>query len=1038
MMNGHLLKVVIRNERRIAGLFVAVILAACSVLTPCLYTLAEEKDTAAEAYSGGETAADAADYFLGKNSGFSAVLYDNESGLPTSEANAIAQTSEGFIWIGSYSGLIRHDGNSFERISSSVGISSIIQLYVDSKDRLWIGTNDSGVAVMEKGEFRIYNRSDGLGALTVRDIDEDSSGNIYIATTGGMAYVDTDLNMHIIDDPALEDLYVRHIQIVGNDLLYGITMSGAVFLMKDGRVIKYFTPEDLGIDNIHSMCADENNPGYVYIGDTGSRVYYGVLDEKGFAVKNTINIAPLSYVNSVEYSSGVVWVCTDSGLGYISRGFFHIVSGVPMNTSLEHVMTDYQGNLWFVSSRQGVMKVVPNQFTDVFEQYGLSDTVVNAVIKCDDRLYIGTKSEGLIALENGEVLDAVPISSSFNASGKRCVDKDLLDMFRGCRIRSLFRDSKDRIWICTFGDNPLVRYENGKVLKFTADDGLPSERVRCVYEKEDGSFLVACTGGLAVIENDKIVRVYDEDDGIDNTEILTCAEDYDGNPILGTDGGGIYRITDHGTEHFGTMTGMYSDVVMRIKRDISRDLLWIVTSNSIAYMDRNCNVTTIEKFPYSNNFDLYENDLGEMWVLGSNGIYVADVDDVLDDGNFTTVYYGTDNGLPCIANANSYSELTDDGDLYIAGSTGVAYVNIEKRYENVKNFKMAVPFIEADGEFIYPDEDGNFTVSDDVERVTVYSYVFNYSLMNPEVTYRLEGFEKKDTTVRRSELNPIGYTNLHGGDYTFVMNVKDPRGLSSTELRVNIHKRRAFFEHIMVRMLLALALMMAIGFGARLYADHRMSRLIAKAEEQKTLIREMVEAFARIIDMKDDYTRGHSTRVAEYTAMLARELGYDEEEVEKYYNIALLHDIGKIGIDKEVLHKDGKLTEEEFQIIKSHTTLGYDALKDISIMPELATGAGCHHERPDGKGYPRGLKGDEIPRVAQIISVADTFDAMYSKRHYRPRMKFEKVVSIIKEVRGTQLQADVVDAFLRLVDEGKFRAPDDTGEGSEEAIENIK
>ena len=107
-------------------------------------------------------------------------------------------------------------------------------------------------------------------------------------------------------------------------------------------------------------------------------------------------------------------------------------------------------------------------------------------------------------------------------------------------------------------------------------------------------------------------------------------------------------------------------------------------------------------------------------------------------------------------------------------------------------------------------------------------------------------------------------------------------------------------------------------------------------------------------------------------------------------------------------------------------------------MPELATGAGAHHERPDGKGYPNGLKGDEIPRVAQIIAVADTFDAMYSNRPYRNRMNFEKVVSIIREISGTQLTTDVVDAFLRLVEKGEFRDPEDDGGGSTEDITNIR
>ena len=105
-----------------------------------------------------------------QSEGYSAVLYDNTNGLPTSEANAITETSEGFLWIGSYSGLIRYDGNTFERIDSTTGVASVVSLYVDSRDRLWVGTNDNGVAVMEDGQFRMFGKSDGLGSSSVRAI----------------------------------------------------------------------------------------------------------------------------------------------------------------------------------------------------------------------------------------------------------------------------------------------------------------------------------------------------------------------------------------------------------------------------------------------------------------------------------------------------------------------------------------------------------------------------------------------------------------------------------------------------------------------------------------------------------------------------------------------------------------------------------------------------------------------------------------------------------------------------------------------------
>lgn len=209
--------------------------------------------------------------------------------------------------------------------------------------------------------------------------------------------------------------------------------------------------------------------------------------------------------------------------------------------------------------------------------------------------------------------------------------------------------------------------------------------------------------------------------------------------------------------------------------------------------------------------------------------------------------------------------------------------------------------------------------------------------------------------------------------------------------------------------------------GIYLYRDH-IDSLKKKQKESAIFASEISAAFAKVIDMKDTYTNGHSERVAKYTAMIAKEMGYDEETVEKYYRIGLLHDVGKVGIPKAVLNKPGKLTDEEYDVIKEHTTKGHEVLKDISAVPELAVGALSHHERHDGKGYPNGLSGNDIPEVARIIAVADSFDAMYSDRQYRKQMDFEKVLSIIREVSGTQLNPEVVDAFFRLVDKGEIRA----------------
>ena len=973
---------------------------------------------------------------IGKKDGYSAVLYDNTNGLPTSEANDIASTSEGFIWIGSYSGLIRFDGNTFERFDSTTGIASVVSLFVDSKDRLWAGTNDSGAAVIERDTIRLYTKEDGLKSSTIRSIAEDDAGNIYIASTHGIAVVGDDMELRAFDAPQINEEYIKDIIKGCDGIIYGITKNGAVFTIYDSKLTGFYDSSKMGISDIHSIMPDPDKPGYIYLGTKNSEVYYGELSS-GFRSAVKYDVSPLEYINSIGEFGDRIWICSDNGIGVVHDDTVTILENLPVDTAVEKMMIDYQGNLWFTSSKQGVMKIVPNQFADITSHYGLPEMVVNSTCVFGGKLLIGGKTSGLTVLgENGKE-DRLPIKSAVTASGKKLDEDDLIEMLGSCNIRSIITDSRGRLWISSYGDNPLVIYDNGKVTRFSTEDGLPSERVRTVYECDDGSMLAACTGGVVVIENDEVKEVYGESSGISNLEVLTVTQASDGTVIAGTDGDGIYTIKGSKAVHYGIGSGLSSEVIMRIKKDISRDLFWIVTSNSIAYMTADNTITTIKKFPYSNNFDLYENKNGEMWILSSNGIYVAEVEELLRNEEINTVFYSRYNGLQSITTSNSYSALTENGDLYIAGNTGVSKVNIDIPFEDVKDLLTAVPYIEADGKKVYPDKNGEFRVSKNTRKITIYSFVYNYSLLNPLVTYYLDGFDREQTTVARSELAPINYTNLKGGTYQFVIQLNDPQGHGFKQTSVTIRKDKWLRERVWFKAAAAALIIGVCYLAVILIMKYRTKKFLRKQEEDKLLIREIVQAFAKVIDMKDKYTNGHSTRVAEYTAMLAKELGYSEEETEKFYNIALLHDIGKVGIPPEVLNKPGKLSDNEFNIIKSHSALGYNVLKDISIMPELADGAGSHHERPDGKGYPKGLKGDEIPRAAQIIAVADTFDAMYSDRPYRKRMNFEKAVSILQEGAGTQLSSDVVDAFLRLVEKGCFRAEDDNGGGTTEDIDNI-
>lgn len=970
----------------------------------------------------------------GKTAGYSAVLYNNENGLPTSEANCIAETSEGFIWIGCYSGLIRYDGVSFERYDSTTGIASVVSLFVDSSGRLWVGTNDSGVGCISRGELTMFSRGDGLGSDSVRAIAE-KDGVIYIATTRGLSRVGPDMTVRTVDEPLIDEEYIRNIKVGADNVLYGVTMDGEVFMLDGSALTAYFNEGELGVEGIRTVLPDEDNPGCVWFGCKNDEIVYGRLTASGFTpISSTPTM--LNFINTIENIGGYLWICADNGIGYIKDGqFSYFVTDV--YTSVENVMADYQGNLWITSSQQGVMKLVPNRFKDVFKDYYISDEVVYSTCLYNGDLYVGTKSRGLMILRDGYIIGEAPLEYAVSPSGGELGDFDLISSLNGTKIRSIIRDSAGKLWISTFGDKALTVYDGKGIVRYTESDGLPSNRVRSVFECADGRMLAACTGGVAVIEDGKVTRTYSEKDGISNIEILTVCENDRGEILAGSDGGGIYVISDGGVECIDTDRGLRSGVVMRIKKDASRGIYWIVTSNSLAYMDNESNVTTINRFPYSNNVDLYENSNGEIWVLATNGIYVAQADELLRNGQIETRFYNRYNGLPVIATANSYSELSADGTLYISGTTGVAEVNIEGDSAEVKEIKMSVPFVSADGEDIYPDENGVFNVPSSCSKLTVYGFVYNYSLVNPTVSYCLEGFDKAKRTVLRSELAPVDYTNLPGGEYSFVMELSDLNGSTGGSAAFRIVKEMKLRETFWYRFFSVVLLVMAVAAISFAYFRRKAKAYEKRAREQKTFINEIIKAFSKTIDMKDKYTNGHSDRVAQYTVLLARELGYDEETVEKYRNVALLHDIGKIGVPDDVLNKPGKLTDEEYKIIQSHAWLGRNALSEISIMHELAEGAGSHHERPDGKGYPQGLTLEKIPRAAQIIAVADTFDAMYSDRPYRKRMNFDKAVSIIRGCSGTQLAPDVVEAFLRLVDKGMFRAPDDHGGGTVEDIDNI-
>ncbi len=945
---------------------------------------------------------------LGSGTDYTSILYDSTNGLPTSEANAICQTSDGFIWLGGYSGFIRYDGTEFYRFDSMTGISSVYSLLADSEDIVWIGTNENGLAYFDHGDIHAYGRVEGLKSHSIRSLAEDENHNIIVATTQGLAYVDREnLAIHPIDDPQINKSYINEIHSDGAGNIYGLTNDGNIFVVKNLRITAFYEADKFGDQIINAIYPDPDKPSTLYAGTVESE-FLVISLEKDVKVTKRYSVNPLKTVNCIDKIGDKIWTTTNYGVGFFdAKGRYYTLDDIPMNKT-GCIMQDNEGNIWFTSTRQGVMKLVPDRFTDISKLAGLEKMVVNTTCKRNGFLYMGT--------DNGLVI--------LNSDSNR-LENELTRELEGIRIRCIKKDSQDNIWICTHGEKGLICYSNDKkITSIAAADGLDVLKVRDVLECNDGSIAAATSDGLYIIKDNKVVKHYGTESGINTLETLSIEQGPDGKLYMGSDGDGIYVVDNNKVSRIGYEDGLTSGVVMRIKWDSERGVFWLITSNSIEYMKDGV-VTAITNFPYSNNYDIYFDDDGGAWILSSSGIYITKADELLENEDIEYTFYNTKSGLPYISTSNSRSELDEDGYLYISGTTGVCKVNIFSDVTSPEKAQLIIPAIGVDNTTISTRGLDEIYVPAGAQRITINMFAITYGLSNPRISYYLEGFDEKPIYTTKQDMKPVVYTNLDGGKYVFHLNfLNNKTGEVESSTEIKIVKEASVYESVLFWIILSAVLVGIISFAMWRHFDKRTKLLLEKQEEDRKFIEQIMHTFAKCVDLRDTQNQGHSFRVAYYTRMLAEKLaqkrGYSKEQIDEFYYIALMHDIGKINIPDKILNKTERLDDEEYQIMKSHASKGEELLKGVDIVPNLAFGAGYHHERLDGNGYPRGLHGDEIPEVARLIAVADTFDAMYSTRPYRKQMLLTDVMDELKRVAGTQLEAEVVEALVELANENKL------------------
>ncbi len=729
--------------------------------------------------------------------GYTSTLYDATNGLPTSDAMFLLGDTAGYVWIGGYSGVIRYDGSVFERLDSSDGLTSARAFFEDSRGRIWVGTNDNGVVVLDGADRTHYSYKDGLRASSIRSFAEDRHGNVIIGTTAGLVYVDRSGTMHQISDDRLDQERVLRLDTDIAGRIFGQTSGGLIFAIDDCGVSEVYSGEELGIDRITTILADPSFPGHVYIGTSGDYIYYGSFGDIASKMKR-ISVSPISNIHWMNYDCGRVWVSSTSEAGYLDEyDTFHQLLNTPVDSAIEMVTSDYQGNLWIASSTQGVLKVVTNNFVDLTEASGFTESAVNAVALSGNTVYIGTDN-GLRAVDK---------------YGNPLTDR-LTEYIGENRVRCILKDDIGRIWVSTYtgGLGLVCRLPNGTIYSYTTEDGMPSNEVRAVVQGADGRILAGTNGGLAIIKDGAVVRTVGSSDVIKNTVFLTVAEGPDGRIYVGSDGDGIYVIDDKSVSRINRDEGLSSDVVMRIKWDDERQVFWIVTSNSIEYM-KDGSIINVTTFPYNNNYDLYPNRSGELWILSSYGLFRVKADEMLANSVEDYRLYTIANGLPYSMTSNAYSAPDTDGNLYIAARKGVIRVNIDNYFDESNMIRIALDSVYCDDERILPDEKGIYKIPASKGRVSIMPSVLDYTNMNPLVYIYFEGAGDGGITVTKDRLGAIEYTDLPYGNYILHVQVLGGDGKTVlSDSAFNLLKKPRVMELFIVRFILAALIIAATGF----------------------------------------------------------------------------------------------------------------------------------------------------------------------------------------------------------------------------------
>ena len=948
--------------------------------------------------------------------------WNAEDGLPGNTITDILQDSDGYMYFGTYGGLLRFDGVEFLSINklynSAFDFLSARSMFQDSRGNLWIGSNDEGVFFVKRtGEIRKFTVEDGLPNNSIRAFCEDKEGNIWIGTAAGLACISK--TNHFVRLAGFDTIPNENRFIVSQ--LYCDTAGRVWVITRTENGLYCYSEGHFEVSNIIKSL---QNPIVTTVTQEASGAfwfgispYYAV---KVLADSETVyNLGKENQkgtaVNCIfQDSEKNVWFGMDSGLAIMRNGNLLCcdANDTLTNDSINKIMEDREKNIWLALDRGGIQKLNYGKF-----QTTNMPTTVNAIVQDKFRDVVWLAGDnGLYCFKNN-----------------RFIENSATEFCKTVRIRHVGITADGGLLVSCYGQYAQLKFNlDGTMEQWTRETGIAGSKTRVALQIRNGDLYIGTTTGLSIVHaKDKSITNIYKGDILDNDFIMCLYEDENGSVWFGTDGGGVYVIDPSTLEITRKLTkeeGLAGNVVFKIS-ELRSGELWICTGTGLSVINKQTgkifNFDTSNGFTIDGVFQVLIDYSQKVWATSNRGIFnvkLADMDEVIKGTRKTVspTYFSALDGITSGGVTSTSLSMKDDkGRLWFTLIDGFTVMDPMRNSANTNVPTVKIQSAMLDNEKIDLSPNQKLIVPPHVKRVNLkYTGISFISSEHVQFKIKLEGFDNdySDWTTERT----ASYTNLKPGTYRFMVISRNADGWSpskyventrssSVDIVIKAHLwEKAWFITIVAILVLGLvALVVYLRFEA-----------YKKRQEQfRKLSMEVTNALVQTIDAKDKYTKGHSSRVAKYSRMLAEALGEDSKTQEKIYYIALLHDIGKIGIPNAIINKPDKLTDEEYEIIKTHPVIGSDILKTITSMPEISVGARSHHERFDGKGYPDGIAGTEIPWIARIIGVADSYDAMTSNRSYRSYMAQSRVREEIIKCRGHQFDPNVADAMVRLIDE---------------------